>query len=198
MKKKNKKENNIISAFTRIVVYFLFVSSIVLGFCFMPKQIITRDQVYTSCAALGDIENSAVLLDYQVFGSKKRFLEALETKPLEKLSELKNEGKILMVKVYGGEYKEIFENDYWYVEDPNTIELNIEYYIVGNIVFNNSSIPCHTVYELANELLMEINEIFLIIASIISFGICIPFVVSISKNVYYFVILYKKKQQLVD
>ena len=186
--KNNKKTYNIITSYTKTIVYFLFVCCIIICLFLMPKELITKDNTYTFCASTADVENSAVLLDYEVFGSTKRFEEALEKNSLKKLEELKEDGEILLVKIYGEEYKKTFNNNYWIVEDPNALELNIEYYIVTNIKIADLSLPSHTVYNLINDILIRINKIFILINYVLSFIICLPFIVSISKNANYIVV----------
>lgn len=194
--KKAKKPFNIVASFTKIGVYLLFVSALITCFHFAPKEILNNDQIYTLTASLADIDESCVLLDYDVFGSKKRYEEALQNKPLEVLETVKNDGEVLLVRVYGEEYKKTFANDYWFIEDPEAMELNIEYYIVKNVTFMNSSFPCYTFLGLANNLLGKINVVYLILIILISLGICIPFVISISRNTYDIVIYFKKKKQI--
>ena len=193
--KNTNKNKNIITSFTKVILYLVFVIGLICCFVNTPKEIITNDQIYTLCASMGDVGDSGVLLDYQVFGSEKRFEETLTTKPLEIISELKEQGDILLVRIYGEEYKRTFENDYWVIEDPNAIELNIEYYIVKNVNVLDTSLPVHTVYQLISDVLVKVNKAIYTIIGFITFGVSIPFIIGISKNVYYIGCYYSNKNK---
>ena len=192
------KNQNIITSITKLVLSLVFICMMVYTHSIGPKELITKDQTYTFVASVADVENSSILLDYQVFGSQKRFEEALNTNPTEKLEELKGNGEVLMVKVYGESYVKEFKNGYWYVEDPNAIELNIEYYIVKNLSVANTSLPVHTLYELINDILVKVNKVGTTVVSLVSFVVCLPFAISISKQVYYVIVYFKKKQNTID
>ena len=189
-----KKDKNIITCFTKLVLYLVFICGTIIAAFNIPKELLTKEETYNLVASFSDIESDIVLMDYKVFGSQKKFEEVLISESKNKVEEFKENGDVLLVKIHGDEYSASFKDSYWYVEDPNILELNIEYYVVKNINVAGTSIPVHTVYQLMNDIICRISEVGLMVIAVLTFLLCLPFAISISKQVFYIINLMKKKE----
>lgn len=188
-----KSKTNIITLFTKAIVYFVFIIAVVVCFSVVPKTVLNNNQIYSFSASICETKKDLVLFDYEVFGSKKRFETALETNVPLKRDEVRDRREVLIVKVYADQYKEEFIDNYWFITDPSTPELNIEYYIASSVTILNSTLPCFTFIGLMEDIMGTVNIIYLLAIIIASLGFITPLSISTSKNIYYIIGYYKKR-----
>ena len=184
MKKEKTNKDNLSSLIAKVSAYASLILVAIIGFIIVPKEVINNNQLYTFSVGISSPSmDNAVLYDYKVFGSEKRFEEALIVEVNEKVEEFKVSEDVLMVRIYGVEHTETFKNDYWLVTDPETPELNIEYYVLSNLTFTTMSLPCHTFINLAKQIVSKVNIIYLVIIILVALGIITPFSIGVARAI---------------
>jgi hypothetical protein len=126
-----------------------------------------------------------LLYDYDVYATDVRFREGLIKDVDEVKLSFNNRSEVLAIKVFGENKKIEIRNDYIYIIDPNTPELNIEYYLVKDMQFNDINLPCRTFIILLSEIALIVNTIYLIIYAIISISIVAPFSIKLIRLIPY-------------
>lgn len=197
MKKEKKNNDTLSSLYTKACAFITIILVTLVGFIIAPKQVINDNQLYTFSASIAEpSSDNSILFDYKVFGSEKRFNEALEVDIKDVAAQFKDNEDVLMVKIYGETYTVSFLDDYWFVTDPETPELNIEYYVLTNLKFAQMSLPCHTFINLAKQITLKINIIYLILIILVFLAIEAPLSIGVARVIPRIIKSHKEKDKI--
>ena len=186
-----KKEQNKPVLLTKIICYSLIVIAAIVGFVVIPKTLFSYDQTYKLAISLADIKDETmVFYDYKVYATESKYQTGLENDVKEQLTSFKERGEIMLVKIPGNEKSLKCEGEYWIETNPEVMELNIEYYLVPNIVFNGNSIPSRTAVSLVSNILSKVTIIYICAAAVVTLAIATPVSIGITRSL----IALKKKE----
>ena len=176
----NKENREVI--ITKLILYIIFVIASLTCFIVLPKSLLTYDELYFTANSLADIDEEVlVLYDYKVYSTDSKFEIGLEEDVPKYFEEFKSNGNVLLVKIHGD--KKTLENkgDYWIMHDDEAIELNIEYYIVPNVKFDDYVLPTKTVIKFIENMSKKVNLIYLVSITLLLIAINIPSTIGIVK-----------------
>lgn len=177
----------------RVSLFFLGCVLSVLGVVFAPKELLSEPALYTSAVSMADTTNdSLVLFDYKVYGTQRRMDADMPVQIADKLAQFKVNDDVLVVKVQGTELKTEVFDEYVLVHDPETIELNIEFYAAKNVKAMGSSLPTRTFIKLARDLLKKATVIYLCLVVLIAFALFLPCSIYGTKALLRLIGLYRK------
>jgi hypothetical protein len=130
-------------------------------------------------------DENLLLYDYQVYGTEERFNQGLIEDVNEVKNDFKDRNEILAIKIYGEKETIVYHDDYLYMTDLDTPELNIEYYLVKDMEFNDMNVPSRTFIMLFDDIARLVNNVYLGLFIIIAFSIFIPFVIKETRYIVY-------------
>jgi len=192
-----KIEEDIEIIWVKTIIYGLAILVLLVLVALAPKQVFSNDLGYRLATSMSIAEDENLLLyDYQVYGTEERFNQGL----IEDVSEVKNDFKdrneILAIKIYGEKETIVYYDDYLYMTDPDTPELNIEYYLVKDMEFNDMNVPSRTFIMLFDDIARLVNNVYLGLFIIIAFSIFTPLTVKLTRRVLYLIGYYKKHRNI--
>jgi hypothetical protein len=170
-------EVKIIFSTVIVLLWLLFV-------IFAPKTVFSRGLSYeiaTSMAIISD--ENLILYDYDVYSNEDRFTTGLleDVKVVKKAFHDRSE--VLAVKVYGLSSVIEVKDDYILITSPDTLALNIEYYLVKDLEFSDTNIPCRTFIMLFNDVSRIANTVYLAVFAIISLSVITPVSIDLTRNI---------------
>jgi hypothetical protein len=80
----------------------------------------------------------------------------------------------MAIKVYGLSNRIEYKEDYIVIYNQDTPELNIEYYLIKDMIFDEMSFPCRTFIVLINDLKPVVNHIYIGVVLFITLAILAP------------------------
>mgnify|MGYP006873033539 CR=1 FL=1 len=179
--------------YTRTILFFLGCVLVMTCYCLSPKEIMSEQRLYTSAVSMAEVNNDTLaLFDYKVYGTEERMQRGLVLETPGKIEQLRANDDILAVKIPGEPYAVQYFEDHILVTDPEVLELNIEFCVVKNVNFLNSSIPTRTFIKVARDLLSKIGYIYLGIISVLAFLVFTPLWISGTKSLERLISLYRK------
>jgi hypothetical protein len=166
------------------MLYGLILVVILTLFITAPKKVFNESLSYRLATSMSIVESDNLLLyDYDVYATEERFNQGLIDDVDDVKADFKERFEVLAVQVYGYEAKVELRDDYIYITHPDTIELNIEYYLVKDLEFNDMSISNRTFIMLFNDISQLANHIYLAIIIIIALSFFTPFVFKFTRAV---------------
>ena len=134
-----------------------------------PKKIFQENlpfQLATSMAITS--EDNFILFDYKVYSNEERFNTGLITDFQETKQSFTDRSEIVAVKIYGETAFIEVREDYIFITSPDTPELNIEYYLVQSMMFDDIKIPCRTFIMLFTDISTLVNNIYVVVLTVVS------------------------------
>ena len=173
---KRKRELSIAELWVKTIIYGLILLLILILFSLAPKEVLDEDASYELATSMSIIEDDNLLLyDYKVFGTENRFNQGLVDDVNEVKADFKERNEILAVMVYGQRETFVFKDDYIYITNPQTPELNIEFYLVKDLEINEVNLPARTFIKLYDDVSQAANNIYFALLLIVSFSFFTPF-----------------------
>ena len=169
-----------------IWVKSIFYGFIILLCLFMfilaPKKIFQENDAYELATSMAITnEENLMLYDYDVYSNNERFAQGLIDDVAQTKSSFKDRNEVMAIKIYGVESKTEYKDDYVFIEDPEVPQLNIEYYIVKDIQFDETNLPARTFIMLFNDVGTLANHIYFAILLFVSLLIVFPFSIKLTK-----------------
>ncbi|XFA98501.1 hypothetical protein ACAG96_06445 [Candidatus Izemoplasma sp. B36] len=180
---------------TKSIIYGIILLLIIVLAIISPKRIFSRQRGYeiaTSMVILSD--ENLLLYDYDVYGTEERFNQGLILDVEEINSSFKERNEILAIKVNGDIDNVEIREEYIYITSTETPELNIEYYLVKDMEFNDINIPCRTFIMLFEDISRVANNIYLVLYLAFYLSIFSVFAVKMTRNTTYLIRKYKSKK----
>lgn len=193
MKTKETTEYNGV-IWTKLSIYIFIVLLSLVLFFLAPKKVFKEDTPYrvaTSMAIISD--ENYIFHDYKVYSTNERFEVGLINDVEEVKDSFKTRNEIVAVKIYGDSLKTEIKDDYLIIYSPDVPDLNIEYYIVGNMNLDDVSIPCRTFIILFTDIITLVNNIYLSIILVVIILILSIFIIKIISTTYILKNRYSKK-----
>jgi|SRR6056297_2711774 len=189
---KKKIDDDIYIVWVKTIIYALamiVLLSLVIG---APKKVFSDDLAYRLATSMSMTEEDNLLLyDYKVYGTEERFNQGL----IEDVEAIKNNFKerneIVGIKIHGETESIEYKDDYIFITDPDTPELNIEYYLVKDMEFNDMNVPSRTFIMLFEDIARLINNVYLGLFIIIAFSIFTPLAIKVTRRVKYLVNIHR-------
>ncbi|MGD9909431.1 MAG: hypothetical protein AB7U79_02360 [Candidatus Izemoplasmatales bacterium] len=181
--KKSKTEETVIEVlWVKLVSYSIFTLVLVFLLIFVPKQVFEDNMAYTMASSMAIPDSSNLLLyDYDVYATEARFTEGLIVDVNTVKAEFMERSEILAVMICGDEYKVEYKEDYLFIVNPDTPELNIEYYLAKDLSVNNMNVSCRTFIMLFEDISTLVNTVYIGVLTLF-FGLTfIPFVVKLTR-----------------
>ena len=152
----------------------------------LPKCLLSREELYSISVSMANVvDDELVLYDYKVYGTSSRFELGIEEDVSEVFAKFKEHDEALAVRIHGDNKNVEYNGLYWIITDPETIELNIEYYIIPNLKFGNNILPIRTIVGAGTNIMNKINTVYLcLIISIYAISIVPPSIGVIKRIVY--------------
>ena len=171
--------NDIRVLWSQLIAFSIIVLTAISCLIFAPKNAFSDHLPYTIASSLASLDSDNLLLyDYKVYSNENRFNDGLIYDVAKKLADFKQRSEILAVKV-PGDYSVEYKTDYYLIHDSTVPELNIEYYLVKNITFSDTSLPARTVILLLNEVFSIVDLIYLGLLIILTLSFTLPFSIKI-------------------
>lgn len=190
----DKKHISLEILWIRIIAAILILLIILAFSIFAPKRIFSVDKSTELAISMAVTSTESLLFyDYDVYGTEERFNDGLiqDIDIVESL--FKERDEVLAVKIYGETDSMEIRNDYIFITSPDTPLLNIEYYLVQYMEFNDINIPCRTFIILFTDISRVINTVYIALYTIVTMSILIPTSISLTKNSKNLLAYYKSK-----
>lgn len=160
---------------TKVILFGLIIITCLILFIVAPKRIISNDFPFMIATSLAITDESNMLLfDYKVYATEERFNEGM-LNDVEKMKlAFRERSEIMAIKIYGENESIQIKDDYVFIVDQDTPELNIEYYLIKDMMFDEMSFPVRTFIILVNDLKPVINHIYLAFISLATLLILTP------------------------
>lgn len=160
---------------TKVILFGLIIITCLILFIVAPKRIISNDFPFMIATSLAITDESNMLLfDYKVYATEERFNEGM-LYDVEKMKlAFRERSEIMAIKIYGENESIQIKDDYVFIVDQDTPELNIEYYLIKDMMFDEMSFPVRTFIILVNDLKPVINHIYLAFISLATLLILTP------------------------
>lgn len=172
--RKLEKPEDIKILWAKAIAFGLAIVTFISCFIIAPKRVFSKDLPYTLATSLAlTTEENFLLHSYKVYGSEDRFNDGLISDVAEQKEAFKTRNEILAVKIYGAPKIEVKE-DYLLIQDTGVPDLNIEYYIVQNLIIDETSLPCRTFIMLLQDVFTLINTIYFAVLLFLSLIITLP------------------------
>jgi hypothetical protein len=185
---KKKIDDDIQVVWVKTIIYGLIILLLITMVFIAPKQVFSDDLGYKLATSMSITQDENLLLyDYQVYGAEERFNEGLIEDVNDVKADFKERNEVLAIKIYGEKETIVFRDDYFYMTDPDTPELNIEYYLVKDMEFNDMNVPSRTFIMLFDDIARLVNNVYLGILMIVFLSIFIPFVIKETRYILYLV-----------
>jgi hypothetical protein len=183
----SKEDSNILQLlWVKSILYGLILLVVLTLFITAPKKVFTEALSYRLATSMSIVESENLLFyDYDVYATEERFNQGLIDDVNEVKTDFKERFEVLAVQVYGDEEKVELRDDYIFITNPDTIELNIEYYLVKDLEFNDMSISNRTFIMLFNDISQIVNHIYLAIIIIVGLSFFTPFAFKFTRNLVY-------------
>lgn len=173
-----KKVNYFIIKLTIVSVTLL---TTIITFLAIPKTIFSSNAHYEMTTPMAILDQSNLLLyKYKVYVDETRFNTGLIVDIEAERLQFSSRNELMLVKI-PGEFRVEFKSDYILMVEPDIPELNIEYYLVKNILIDSTSIPARTAILLLKDVFQTINTFYIVIILIIFFLLLVPQSIQISK-----------------
>lgn len=159
----------------KIIVYSLIIVISLSFIIVAPKKIFQENlpfQLATSMAITS--EDNFILFDYKVYSNEERFNTGLITDFQETKQSFTDRSEIVAVKIYGDSAFIEVREDYIFITSPDTPELNIEYYLVQSMMFDDIKIPCRTFIMLFTDISTLVNNIYVVVLTVVSLLVIAP------------------------
>ncbi|MDY0294684.1 MAG: hypothetical protein RBQ71_02640 [Acholeplasmataceae bacterium] len=160
---------------TKVILLGVLILTCLVLFIFAPKQIISNDFPFVVATSLAISDESNLLLyDYEVYATSDRFEQGLIDDVTETKATFRERNEIMAIKVYGLSNRIEYKEDYIVIYNQDTPELNIEYYLIKDMIFDEMSFPCRTFIVLINDLKPVVNHIYIGVVLFITLAILAP------------------------
>ena len=137
-------------------------------FCFIPKQVLDEDRVFSYIQASADLsQENLVLMDYEEFNDDEYYAESQKLIRRKKIL-MKKQNEILVVKQYGDPLISYYD-DYILFETKDMEPNRVELYLAKNANLGFVEMPCKTAILFINDHLKMVNEIYFDIIFVIFF-----------------------------
>ena len=172
------------SHWTKTILYGVFLLVLILGYIFLPKQLMNQVQIYDiAVSSVSTADDNLVAYDIKVYGTQKRFDEGLTSDVALKVEEAKAQNQVLVVKIPGKIAKTENKGEYHILVDNAVPELNIEYYFARSVNLGSIVLPTNTFLTLGADMLPKVNTIYLVTVSIIALGLAIPPSIGLARHI---------------
>jgi hypothetical protein len=189
---KMKIDDDIQVVWVKTIIYGLIIILLITMVSLAPKQVFSDDLGYKLATSMSITQDDNLLLyDYQVYGTEERFNEGLIEDINDVKADFKERNEVLAIKIYGEKETIVFHDDYLYMTDPDTPELNIEYYLVKDMEFNEMNVPSRTFIMLFDDIARLVNNVYLGVLMIVFLSIFIPFVIKETRYIVYLLKIHK-------
>ncbi len=179
-------ETNINILWVKTILYAFILVLVIVSVILIPKVIFKRDAATTYAISLASTDDVNLLLyDYDVYATTTRFNEGLIAAVDIVKQAFDERNEVLAIKVYGETKTIERRNDYIYITDPNTLMLNIEYYLVKDVALNDITIPARTFIMLFDDIAPIINGIYIGLYTIVFISIFTPFTIKVTRQSLY-------------
>ena len=181
------KDDNITVLLAKIIANSSIIFLCLLFVILAPKVVFSKDLPYTLATSMAITSDENMLLyDYKVYSTDERFNNGL-IQDIEKVkSSFRDRNEVVAVKIYGTTSTLEVKEDYIFMTSPDTPELNIEYYLVKDMSFSGTNIPCRTFIMLFKDISTLINTVYLAIFLIVSISIIAPTSIKLIRNILLF------------
>lgn len=160
---------------TKVILLGVLILTCLVLFIFAPKKIISNDFPFVVATSLAISEETNLLLyDYEVYATYDRFEQGLIDDVSETKATFRERNEIMAIKVYGLSNRIEYKKDYIVIYNQDTPELNIEYYLIKDMMFDEMSFPCRTFIVLINDLKPVVNHIYIGVVLFITLAILAP------------------------
>lgn len=195
MKTNNEEPLQVI--WVKSIIYSIVFIMIIVFMIITPKKVFSDDLSFKLAASMAITHESNLLLyDYQVYGSEQRFTDGLEDDLDDVMNDFKERNELLAVKINGNSNSIEVREDYIYIVSTETPEMNIEYYLVKDMSFNDITIPVRTFIMLFNDISVVINNVYRSIFWVFSIIIFIPVTIKLTRNIFHLTEYYKKRKNV--
>lgn len=162
---KKKDENYPIEIlWVKFITQLISLVVLVVMVILLPKTVFDDPTPFRLATSMALIDKDSLLLyDYQVYATEARFNQGLTDDLKTVHDSFKSRSELLAVQVNGNDYRVEYREDYIFINNPEIIELNIEYYVVRNLQFDGITIPVRTFIILFNDVARLINTIYRVI-----------------------------------
>lgn len=168
---------------TKVILLGLVILTCLILFIVAPKRIISNDLPFKMATSLAITDESNMLLfDYKVYATEERFNEGMLDDVEEMKLAFRERSEIMAIKIYGENESIQIKDDYVFIVDQDTPELNIEYYLIKDMIFDEMSFPVRTFIILVNDLKPVVNHIYLALISLVTLLILTPTTVKFVKS----------------
>ena len=192
----SKNEDKLLEVlWTKSIIYLIITIFLITFVIIAPKKVFRDNMAFFLATSMAiTTEDNLMLYDYKVYGSEERFNEGL----IEDVEEVKldflERNEIVAVKIHGSNNMTDIRDDSVFITSTDTPELNIEYYLVKDMEFNDINLPCRTFIMLFQDISRLINTIYLAIFFVFSISIFIPISIKLARNISYLTKHYKQKR----
>ena len=168
---------------TKVILLGLVILTCLILFIVAPKRIISNDFPFKMATSLAITDESNMLLfDYKVYATEERFNEGMLDDVEEMKLAFRERSEIMAIKIYGESESIEIKDDYVFIVNQDTPELNIEYYLIKDMMFDDMSFPVRTFIILVNDLKPVVNHIYLAFISLVTLLILTPTTVKFAKT----------------
>lgn len=168
---------------TKVILFGLIIITCLILFIVAPKRIISNDFPFMMATSLAITDESNMLLfDYKVYATEERFNEGMLDDVEEMKLAFRERSEVMAIKIYGENESIQIKDDYVFIVDHDTPELNIEYYLIKDMMFDEMSFPVRTFIILVNDLKPVVNHIYFAFISLVTLLILTPTTVKFVKS----------------
>jgi hypothetical protein len=190
------EDNTIEMLWGKCIVYSLLFLLVVIAFILAPKNVFDKKASYLLATSMAITKNDNLLLyDYQVYGNIERFEQGLLSDVQEVKLDFQERNEIVAIKIYGENNLIETREDYIFIIDSETPELNIEYYLVKDLEFNDIYIPCRTFIMLFTDISNLVNNIYFALYLVFFIILFPPISIKFLRNILLLLRGYKNKKR---
>ena len=191
-----KNKNDYIEVlWAKIIVYSIIIILCLIFIIIAPKRVFKESSAYDIATSMAITNADSLLLyDYIVYGTEDRFNKGLIDDVEIVNQEFKIRNEILAIKINGDTRKTEIVKDFFLITDPSTPELNIEYYLVRDIMVADIRIPAKTFLTLFDDISTLANNLYVGLLAIVSISILAPVSIKLVKVV---VVIKDKNNKIV-
>jgi hypothetical protein len=179
----DKKDDDIEVLLAKVVVNTVIIVLWLVFVIFAPKTVFAKDLSYQLATSMAIVSaENMMLYDYDVYSTEQRFNTGLINDLQEVKKAFHDRSEVLAVKIYGTTSILEVKDDYILIISPDTLELNIEYYLVKDMEFNDTNIPIRTFIMLFDDVSKLANTVYLAIFLIVAMSIFTPVSIKLTKH----------------
>jgi len=191
---KKSKDISLPVLWVKTILYSVIVLVTLLLVIVAPKDILDEDSTYEIATSMAILEDDNLLLyDYKVYGTEERFNQGMIEDVGQVKEDFRERHEIVAIKIYGERETYQIRDDDILITSPDTPELNIEFYLVKDLTYNDVNLPARTFMTLYQDISVLVNNIYLGILLVVYFSIFTPLTIKITRMIVMLKKIYHKK-----